>query len=351
LAQGSSFFIQPWLELIPYWVLRYTRRMLSYVEHRLSPLEYPGLQFRHVFPFCNGELLDPADAENASRKRSHSCGHSSLISAQVNNHFSIRRPAPVKTSTDKGILSKTVQKFHLPLSSRSRSSTESTWEGEHGNISRDESPSSSPMSPLSNEDRAITSTWQTPEGVTTSCEVEAAPVCSHTEFEDMLANDVGVTLMIRNLPNKVMQGRILQQLVKRNLQDQVRLVYVPVEFGHSQKTLNKGFAFIHTNDRRTADTIIAMWHRTFVFGREGVRRSLNIALAHTQGLMQNMENWRKSTTSRIRNPHYSPLLVMGNGETVIMRSFNFSDLIPQVKDAEHTDSNKLQSRVPAALEQ
>jgi len=97
--------------------------------------------------------------------------------------------------------------------------------------------------------------------------------------------------------------------------------------------------------------IIALWHRTFAFGRNGVKRSLNIALAHTQGLVQNMENWRKSTTSRIRNPYYSPLLVMEDGETVIVRSFNFSDLLPQIKAADQNSRTQLQSLVPAELKQ
>jgi len=303
-------------------------------------------------PFCTGDLLDPVDAEHAARKRSHSYGHSSLISERMDNGFSNHRPPPANTSLDKDVLSKTVQQFQLPLStSRSRSNSESTWEGEHGIMTRDVSPSSSPMSPFSNEDRVVTSTCETPAWTSLTCDEEACQVSSRGKFEDMLANDTGVTLMIRNLPNKVMQGRILQKLAEQNLQDQVRLVYVPVEFGHKQKTLNKGFAFIHTNDRHTADMIIALWHRTFAFGRNGVKRSLNIALAHTQGLVQNMENWRKSTTSRIRNPYYSPLLVMEDGETVIVRSFNFSDLLPQIKAADQNSRTQLQSLVPAELKQ
>jgi len=289
-----------------------------------------GLRIEHAALPCMGDLLDAADAEPAAEKRFHSCGCPSLISEQMDNDFSTCRPPPV--SLEKDALGKTVRQFQLPLStSRSYPNSESTWEGGHGNTSRDVSQSSCPMSSLSNENRVVTSTCQTPARTSFTCEGETCQVSSCAKLEDMLANDMGVTLMIRNLPNQVMQGRILQKLVEQNLRDQVRLVYVPVEFGHKQKALNKGFAFIHTNDKNTAVMIIAMWHRTFAFGRDGVKRSLNIAMAHTQGLVQNMENWRKSSTSRIRNPYYSPLLVMEGGETVIMRSFNFSDLLAQIK--------------------
>jgi len=326
--------------------------MFSYVEHRFSPLKLPGFQLSNVAPFCTGDLLDPADAEHAARKRSHSYGHPSLISDQMDSRFSICRPPPVNTSFDKDVLTKADQQFQLSRStSRCRCNSESTWEGENGNMSRDVSPSSSPMSFFSNEDCAMTSTCQTPARTTIPCEERVSQVSCREKLDYMLANDMGVTLMIRNLPNTVMQGRILQKLAEQNLQDRVRLVYVPVAFGHSQKTLNKGFAFIHTADRNTADMIMAMWHRNFVFGRNGVTRSLNIALAHTQGLAENMENWRKSTTSRIRNPYYSPLLVMEDGETVIVRSFNFSDLLPQMKAVDHTYIAQLQSLLPAELKQ
>jgi len=312
----------------------YIHTMPTYFENRFSPLTLPGLQMRDAVPFCQGELLDATDAEHAVRKRSHSVGHSSLTSEQMDT---IRRHDPVHNSIGKDVLS--------------NCDSESTWEGENGNVSREASPSSSPISSVSDGDHLVTITSPRPAKMTTTCEIETFEVSSRRKFEDMLTNDAGVTLMIRNLPNKIMQSRIMQKLAEQNLQDQVRLVYVPVDFGHKQKTLNKGFAFIHTNDKKTADTIITMWHRTFAFGRDGVKRSLNIALAHTQGLMQNMENWRKSTTSRIRNPFYSPLLVMEGGETIVMCSFNFSDLLPRMKDAEYTGSTNLQSQVPAALGQ
>jgi len=293
--------------------------------------------------------LDPIDVAHATKKRSHSYGHPPVISEQMDNCFPICRPAPVTTSIDKECLSQPIRQFQLPLSvSRSCSDSECTWEGELGNISRNVSPSSSVGSSVSNEYSVVTSTLQAPAETHISCEVETSQESYRQKIKDMLANDAGITLMIRNLPNKVLQCMILQKLAEQDLHHRVRLVYVPVEFGPKQKkkTLNKGFAFIHTNDRKTADTIIALWHRTFAFGQDGVTRSLNIARAHKQGLMQNVETWSQSATVRIRNPHYSPLLVMEDGKTISIGSFKFCDLLAEMKDAGHTDSTQLQSQVP-----
>jgi len=112
------------------------------------------------------------------------------------------------------------------------------------------------------------------------------------------------TLMVRNIPLRIMQKTFMQELNKSGFRGQYDFCYLPTCFA---KVEGKGFAFINFITPAAAGKFVGMWHRTRRFGQH--EAALNISPATIQGLEANKTNWAGPRIQRIRNPNLRPWIL------------------------------------------
>lgn len=135
---------------------------------------------------------------------------------------------------------------------------------------------------------------------------------SATGFEQ----DLGTTIMIRNLPTHVVPKQLYDCIVQSGFDlgsrvDDINIakgfLYVPMEFGRASTTRNCGIAFVHFPCEAKAATFCNTWHNTS-YGPCLAEDKLNVANAMAQGVKANARLWGKRKTNRIRNVAYRPML-------------------------------------------
>jgi len=137
--------------------------------------------------------------------------------------------------------------------------------------------------------------------------VAAVPVteaaCSSGGMQGMGA---GVTLMVRNITPCVTQEQLWNVLCELGFTLTTHLLYLPVCFGAADQTENHGFAFMHMRTQESADTVKRVLHGSSKLANHSKGKGLNVSRARVQGVSANLAHWRKSKTSRVRNPSFRP---------------------------------------------
>lgn len=114
------------------------------------------------------------------------------------------------------------------------------------------------------------------------------------------------TVMIRNLPRRLAQKTLLEELNNTGFAGLFDFCYIPCCFDSGA---GKGYAFVNFTTTEAAERLITAWHKTHRFGLKESDVPLNIAPATVQGLIRNISKWRAPRMSRVRNPNLRPFVV------------------------------------------
>lgn len=130
--------------------------------------------------------------------------------------------------------------------------------------------------------------------------------------EAVAQEDIGRTLMLRNLPRSVSQVSVLRCLQQYGFTDSVVLLYVPWSMGQKHGS-NLGYGFVHMQTEEDAQALTAAWHGKFPFKRHPGRNPLTIADAAVQGAKENITFWNGGKVGQIRNPKFRPIVLKDIG--------------------------------------
>jgi len=120
--------------------------------------------------------------------------------------------------------------------------------------------------------------------------------------DESATEDVGCTMMLRNIPHGIEQQQLLAKLRACGFEKDLEFVYLPMIFGNRRPT-GRGFAFVGLKSQQAATELTCSWHQTSIFGET---RLLTVARAHVQGYEANLKKWGRTKTSRIQNDRYKP---------------------------------------------
>lgn len=115
------------------------------------------------------------------------------------------------------------------------------------------------------------------------------------------------TLMVRNLPETVTQGRFIEELRRTGFDNLFDFCYVPTRsFKYHQGV---GFAFVNFVNPSAAKVFMNRWHKSRRFSMRSGASWLNVSRARVQGRDANMTEAGSSRMLRIRNRNFKPFCV------------------------------------------
>jgi len=130
--------------------------------------------------------------------------------------------------------------------------------------------------------------------------------------DQVVDEDLGSTVMIRNLPSWLSQQDLLKALMQLGLAGEIVVLYVPSNLQNQTFKPNhhNRYGFLHLRSEWAVDELTRCWHNQYPFRRaaEEQHSLVDIALARVQGAKENLAQWEKTKTSRIRNPKLKPLI-------------------------------------------
>jgi hypothetical protein len=116
------------------------------------------------------------------------------------------------------------------------------------------------------------------------------------------------TMMLRNIPNKYTQPKLLQELDELGYGGTYNFFYLPMDV-HNRS--NVGYAFINFN--RAADAL--RFHHDFSlhrFQRFQSRKVGTVCVAHVQGLDENLRHFENRAVTQAKNDQYRPIVFNGS---------------------------------------
>lgn len=116
------------------------------------------------------------------------------------------------------------------------------------------------------------------------------------------------TLMMKNLPQNVLQADVLQELHKTGLEGCYDFFYLPAIF---RNKAGLGYAFVNMRDAQSMEDMVLIWHNSHRLGLKPDEPSIKLSAATVQGA-QNIKNFLPKMR-RIRNPALKPLIIDGEG--------------------------------------
>jgi len=173
-----------------------------------------------------------------------------------------------------------------------------------------------PPSPnqIDHEDK-VPSVEQDLTGDAADSEPDLATLASGTKSDfDFLADDqtlptrdTATTLMVRNLPETVTQGRFIEELKRTGFDNMFDFCYVPTRsFKYHQGV---GFAFVNFVNSLAAKVFLDRWHKSRRFNMRSGASWLNVSRARVQGRDANMTEAGSSRMLRIRNRSFKPFCI------------------------------------------
>jgi len=133
-----------------------------------------------------------------------------------------------------------------------------------------------------------------------------------------------VTLMIRNLPLRYTQTELAKHIDSSGYSNLYDFLYMPSVFASG---VGKGYAFVNFISSAVAASFVTAWHNTRLAGtlikadtfvpaariqgrdaNYSTKAVLNVSAARIQGRDANLAKLDGGVTSRIRNPHYRPVI-------------------------------------------
>eukprot|EP00927_Polykrikos_kofoidii_P047998 TRINITY_DN4224_c0_g1_i10.p2 TRINITY_DN4224_c0_g1~~TRINITY_DN4224_c0_g1_i10.p2 ORF type:complete len:284 (-),score=40.94 TRINITY_DN4224_c0_g1_i10:354-1130(-) len=115
--------------------------------------------------------------------------------------------------------------------------------------------------------------------------------------------NVVTTMMIQNIPNRISQRMLVDDLKRSEFGDDFDFCYAPTDF---KTRLNKGFAFVNFSSPAHAESFKQIWDNSRRFGVKDSEASLRVTPAAVQGLDANLRALQKGKKARIRCPDFRP---------------------------------------------
>mmetsp|Transcript_138824 Transcript_138824/g.387148 ORF Transcript_138824/g.387148 Transcript_138824/m.387148 type:complete len:441 (-) Transcript_138824:556-1878(-) len=117
------------------------------------------------------------------------------------------------------------------------------------------------------------------------------------------ASATPTTLMIQNLPHRLLQSELADEIDRSGFRGHYDFLYMPSEYSTGR---GKGFAFVNFTSPGAAEAFTRAWCRSCRFPSRS-SNVLSIAVARLQGRAANMARWVKPKMCRIRNPTFRPI--------------------------------------------
>jgi hypothetical protein len=116
------------------------------------------------------------------------------------------------------------------------------------------------------------------------------------------------TMMLRNIPNKYTQAKLLQELDENGFAGTYNFFYLPMDV-HNRS--NVGYAFINFNFAPDAERFRHEFslHR---FQRFHSRKVGTVCPAHVQGLDENLRHFENRAVTQAKNDQYRPIVFKGS---------------------------------------
>jgi len=119
---------------------------------------------------------------------------------------------------------------------------------------------------------------------------DAASVRSESEVSTNVSSSDEVTLMIRNLPNRVKATRLVSAFQNAGLGEEYNYLYLPIDIRNG---VNKGYCFINFVNRSSADKCIETFSGSQLAGTTS-KKKLMVQAAYVQGMVANLEGMAAS---------------------------------------------------------
>jgi RNA recognition motif-containing protein len=113
-----------------------------------------------------------------------------------------------------------------------------------------------------------------------------------------------MTLMLRNLPNKITQRRLLERF--QTYMHRIDFFYLPTDF---ENKCNLGYAFINFRDGAAAEKFVNEFDGTRLIGFRRSQKVLAVQPARVQGLVANIRRFRNSSVMGVLSDEDKPLLL------------------------------------------
>jgi hypothetical protein len=125
------------------------------------------------------------------------------------------------------------------------------------------------------------------------------------EHTDSAAAQFGddITLMLRNLPNKINQTKLLSRL--QNYRNKIDFLYLPTDFDNK---CNLGYAFINFVDGAAAARFKAEFNDKKLPGCRRSHKVLAVQPARVQGVSANVRRFRNSSVMGVLSEEEKPML-------------------------------------------
>jgi len=124
---------------------------------------------------------------------------------------------------------------------------------------------------------------------------------AHTESTSTFGDDI--TLMLRNLPNKINQTKLLSRL--QSYRNKIDFLYLPTDF---ENKCNLGYAFINFVDGAAAARFKAEFNDKKLPGCRRSHKVLAVQPARVQGVSANVRRFRNSSVMGVLSEEEKPML-------------------------------------------
>jgi hypothetical protein len=122
--------------------------------------------------------------------------------------------------------------------------------------------------------------------------------------EELRAYPDDTTLMLRNLPNKITQKRLLERM--ENYRMAINFLYLPTDF---ENKCNLGYAFMNFRDGLAAARFALEFDGSRLLGFRKSNKVLAVQPARVQGLAANVRRFRNSSVMGVLTEEEKPLLL------------------------------------------
>jgi hypothetical protein len=123
------------------------------------------------------------------------------------------------------------------------------------------------------------------------------PAAPDSEYHD------DITLMLRNLPNKITQVKLLSRL--QGYRQSIDFLYLPTDF---ENKCNLGYAFINFTDGGAARRFQQAFNEKKLPGCRRSTKVLAVQPARVQGVSQNVRRFRNSSVMGVLTDEEKPML-------------------------------------------
>eukprot|EP00929_Paragymnodinium_shiwhaense_P000688 TRINITY_DN100921_c0_g1_i1.p1 TRINITY_DN100921_c0_g1~~TRINITY_DN100921_c0_g1_i1.p1 ORF type:complete len:377 (-),score=72.13 TRINITY_DN100921_c0_g1_i1:250-1380(-) len=113
------------------------------------------------------------------------------------------------------------------------------------------------------------------------------------------------TMMLRNIPNKYTQAKLLNEIDQCGFEGSYNFFYLPMDV-HNRS--NVGYAFINFKTEPEASNFKAVFSQ-HCFQRFHGRKVALVCSAHVQGLEQNIRHFENRAVTHAKNDQYRPVVI------------------------------------------